>query len=315
MLRKVQAGRGEAARWLARLHADDRSPADEKEFRAWLAADPDNVRQFELISSVWESVGSLRHELVREEVAAASLRQRPAGVSRRSVLGGSLAAALAGGSFLAWSTAMAGVIETEVGEQRRVTLEDGTRLMLDTDTRIKVRFNDQARLIELQRGRVSLDIAQESRPFVVETEARRFIYSRGQFDVRQDDGLVSLIALDGRATIEDALASEAPAFLEAGQRLQLPIGQQAVIDRPSLEDATAWKLGRAVFRDESLETAIAEMNRYSKKRLVLADEEVGKLRISGVYRVGDNAAFARSLSVLLSVRAHIEEESIFLSLG
>ncbi|HUO01919.1 MAG TPA: FecR/PupR family sigma factor regulator [Rhizomicrobium sp.] len=57
----------EAAEWLARLRADDRSPADEAAFRAWLDADPGNAVAFDAVNAIWESVGALSREL-RSEV-------------------------------------------------------------------------------------------------------------------------------------------------------------------------------------------------------------------------------------------------------
>jgi len=49
----------EAADWLARLRADDRSPEDEAAFSAWLNADPGHAVAFEAVNAIWESVGAL----------------------------------------------------------------------------------------------------------------------------------------------------------------------------------------------------------------------------------------------------------------
>ncbi len=59
---------GEAADWLARLRADDRTPEDEAAFRAWLDADPGNADAFEAVNTIWESVGALSRELRIDEI-------------------------------------------------------------------------------------------------------------------------------------------------------------------------------------------------------------------------------------------------------
>jgi transmembrane sensor len=55
------------------------------------------------------------------------------------------------------------------------------------------------------------------------------------------------------------------------------------------------------------------MNRYTERELVLMDDRAAALRISGVYRVGDNGAFARSLAKLLPIKVETTERVIRIS--
>jgi transmembrane sensor len=294
--RGIQPGtKAEAAAWLVRLHADDRSEADEHAFRSWLDSKPDNARAFEAVTTIWDTAQRLH--------AAPAQSLRPAIVRRRTVLAGlgSLAAASAG--FAVWQEAYAGVYETAIGEEKRVTLSDGTEAFLDTDTRFRARYTSSMRAVELDRGRVNFRVRPEPRrPFVVEAAGQRIVADRTTFDVRRDGDRVSVVLLEGRATVlADARATLSRLVLDRGQRAIVAANLAVHVDKPNLAPLIAWQLGQAMFDGETLADAAAEMNRYSTVRLEVADPAVAKLRLSGVYRVGDNDAFARSVSQLLPV--------------
>src|ERR1700753_4311108 len=99
----------EAAIWLARLRADDRSTEDERAFRAWLTADARHAAAFESVNGVWDSVGALYRDLRSGEV---QLESRP---TRRALVTGGVGLALgAGGTFAFMQPAAAEVYKTEV---------------------------------------------------------------------------------------------------------------------------------------------------------------------------------------------------------
>ena len=280
----------EAAAWLARLHSDDRGAADEADFRRWIAADPANAQAFDRASAVWNSVGGIAGRIQRAPVRM---------TRRRTVLAG-LSVAVIAGAAAGWERARAGVYETVVGEQRRVTLPDGSRLLLDTATELRVRMHEDRREIRMRSGRACLEVAADPRPFLIVTDTRRVFARNGQLDVRCDKGGTAIVVSAGKADVTGGLA---PRALSAGERLRVGNdGGVEAVDHPNLDDLLAWQSGRAVFRDETLASAAEEMNRYTERKLVVADPGVAGLRLSGVYRVGDPAAFANAVAMLLPVR-------------
>lgn len=285
----------EAAAWLARLRAHDRTRDDEACFREWLAADPINAQRFEHVSTLWDDMDALR------DVPRTDLKSRL--LTRRRLLTGSLAACTVGGLGLQWSLATAGVYTTALGEQRRLTLDEGSRLVLNTDTSVKVRFNEQRREIELRRGQAFFDVSSDPRPFSVKAGAHDVTIQRGRFDLRLEAEQLSVLAINGIATLsEDSAAGNELARLGNGERVRIDASLHLEQDRPNVNDLLAWQSGQAAFRGEALARVIPEMNRYTERQLILADERAAALRISGVYRVGDNRAFARSLALLLPVK-------------
>jgi transmembrane sensor len=294
--------RAEAAAWLARLHAEDRDAADEAAFRAWLDASPSHAAAIEAVDRVWSDVGGLnglRTDL-RGGLQVGSLPVRGQ-TSRRLLLAGVGLLAVTGGSALFWRSASAKVYETDVGEQKHVALDDGSQLFLDAKTRVAVSFSETERTVNMQYGRVNFRVVPDlKRPFVVEAAERKIVASRCNFDVRCEDGQVQVVLIHGEADVKPA---SAPA--SRGQRLQA--GERLVAsndvekrDKPDLTRVLAWQSGYEMFDNQDLAQAAEEMNRYSTAKLAV-DPSVAGLKVSGVYRVGDNGAFAHSLTKLLPV--------------
>lgn len=300
------ATKAEAAIWLARMHADDRSPADEGTFRSWLAAAPENARAFEAVTNLWELADGLRAETARRGLRVF--------VKRRSLLAGFGALAAASAGFAVWQEAYAGVYETGIGEQKHVALSDGTEVFLDTDSRVRERYSATLREVDLERGRADFRVKPDSRrPFVVVADGHRILADRTTLDVRRDGGKVSVVLLDGRATVLAGVrARSGRVGLARGERAVLTQSAAVRVDRPNLAPLTAWQAGQAIFESDTLAAAAAEMNRYSTLRLVVNDPLIANLKLSGVYRVGDNDAFAHSVSQLLPVTIERDHDHIVL---
>lgn len=297
--------KAEAAAWLARLRAEDKNPADERAFRTWLADDSRHAAAFEGITEVWELAGSAWTEPVATPV-------REVVTTRRRAIFGSLAtAASVGVAFTVWQRAFAGVYETGIGEQKHIVLADGTQVFLDTDTRIHASYDSRMRMVSLERGRCNFHVMEsDARPFVVDAAAQRIVAARTNFDVRRDGDEVCVVLTQGSAVAEDAAdAAQDRKVLKAGDRL-VRSGGRARVDRPNLLPLLAWQTGQAVFDNETIAGAAREMNRYSVIKIDASDPAVARMRISGVYRVGDNAAFARSMAALLPVILEIQSDQV-----
>ena len=289
--------RAEAAAWVARLHAEDRDAADEAAFRAWLGTSPAHAAAFEAVDRIWSDVGGLK-DLRTGRVA---VRRPPTALGRRALLAGVGCLAVAGGSALFLRSASAKVYETDVGEQKHVALDDGSQLFLDAKTRISVAFSDTERSVDMQYGRVNFRVVPDlKRPFVVEAAERRIVATRCSFDVRCEDGQVQVVLIHGEADVKPAAAKDGQSqTLRAGERL-VASNEIEKLDKPDLTRILAWQTGYENFDKEDLAQAVEEMNRYSTARLEV-DPSVANLKVSGVYRVGDNGAFARSLAKLLPI--------------
>ena len=300
----------EAAAWLARLRASDRSSLDEAAFHAWLAASPSHVAAFEEMNAIWDISGYVPRDLRGYELKS------PRRIERRAVLLGLGALVVTAGSFSVWKSATAKVYQTDVGEQKHIVLDDGTRVFLDTETYMEARFRNDLRAVELKYGQASFSVTQDPpRPFVVRAGLQNILSTSAKMDIRQDGDLTSVIVINGQAAVStevDRVGSTAT--LDAGQRLIQKAAGTAKVDRPDMIPLLAWQTGRAIFEGEKLADAVEEMNRYSSVKLIVSSSVLASMRFSGSYTVGDNIAFARAVEKLLPMKIKQDEDRLELIL-
>lgn len=299
----------EAAAWLAVLHGPSRTSATERGFQQWLKKSAHNAQAFEEATAIWEEAGNLPRP---KRLHGAFKTER----GRQSFLQQTLAAA----ALLVIATVGAFIyvrnagIQTGVGEQRVLALEDGTQVILNTDTRVLVSYDRNVRKIELKEGEALFEVAKRPDwPFVVIAGEQRVEALGTSFVVRRDEQQLAVTLVEGKvaiapanasaraesaATSEGANVSESQpsiVVLSPGQRLMISAGAPPEVDEPSLDKVLAWQRREVAFDDTSLADAIAEMNRYSRKPLVLVTPEAASARVTGLFRAGDSLSFARAV--------------------
>lgn len=298
--RRLPASRhaaAEAAVWVARLHGPDRSAAMERELRAWLGASDKHRHAFERCTEVWQEVP----RLTVADAFVTGRRQSP-NTWRWAVA--MLAGVVVAGTYL-WPAGDS--YATAIGEYRQVVLADGSRLRLNTATRLQVTLGQDQREVEVQAGEALFEVAKDpTRAFIVRAAGHQVRALGTVFTVRlapSAPDTLSVTLIEGKVEVTSAQPTQAPpspVVLQPGQRLQLA-GATATprLDRPPVDHATAWTREEVALDDVSLPEAVAEMNRYSRRPIVLAgDAGAHALRVSGVYRAGDNEGFARAVAAL-----------------
>ena len=287
----------EAAVWVTRLHGPDRTPELEAEFREWLAKDAVNATAFERSTAVWDSVLGI------SATVAFRARKPTPRPTYRVAIGSTVFASLAVVALGWFALVRDTTYETGVGEQRSITLADGSRVLLNTHTRMISRVTSNSRLVELESGEALFEVAKKpEHPFVVLAGGKRITALGTTFDVRHDSEAVAVTLLEGKVGVTDANEDQAvPAealktVLAPGQRLRVRPSIAPQIDLPAVEQVVAWRRGEVLFDETPLDEAIAEMNRYSRVRLVTEGEHAAGLKVSGVFRTGDSEAFAHAVS-------------------
>lgn len=310
----------EASVWIAKLHGDGRGRAIEDGLRRWLQAHPENARAFELATEVWEESEQLRSVVPFRPLH--HIEHRPRWGAMAAAVACMLAVLIVG---IVWFQNV-GVVATAIGEQRQLVLEDGTRVFLNTDTRIVVKYDKKARRVELRRGEALFNVAKRSDwPFIV-VAGDRLVKALGtSFVVRKDVERVAVTLVEGSVlvspvlpalpeqvqpmidapgAIEQAPATTAPDTrngagefkLAAGQRLTFNAGSATKLDTPSIEKTTAWRRGQVILDDTPLQAAVIEMNRYNETKLIVADPDAATLPINGLFQAGDSTHFAKAVA-------------------
>jgi len=307
--------RAEAAAWIAQLHDEQRSPDLEARVHAWLAKSEEHRRAFDRMTHAWEKSGAIRLR-ARGDTAAAEGRRRRRITPAKAALAATLVLI---GAVLAYYWHDNAVV-TGIGQQQVRLLRDGTRVVLNTDTRIEVKYDEHARRVRLIRGEAWFDVAKRPAwPFLVSVDGEEIRALGTSFIVRHDDAqYLSVTLVEGRISVA-AIAhnDEAPPppaqILTPGQRLTISQNHASAVDRPELTRITAWERGRVEFEDTPLAEAADEMNRYSTTRITVADADIAQLRVGGVFRAGDSDEFVRIVTAAFALQADRRGNDIVLS--
>lgn len=288
----------EAAVWLARLQGDARTPEREAAFREWLRADPAHQKAFERATDIWAELP----QMTEARPAAPVPQQKPR--TPIYAMAAALLVAVAVAALL-WVLRPA-AYSTGVGEQKVATLEDGSRIALNTDSSVEVRYSEKERLVQLDRGEAMFEVAHNvARPFLVRAGDKQIRAVGTSFVVRREGNIVTVTLLHGKVAVTDVRSTRngpAPTYLSPGDRLRAVAEEPVQIDAQPVEAATAWRRGQAMFADTPLSDAVAEMNRYGGPRLILADSGLASLRVSGVFATNDTGEFARAVATLHGLR-------------
>jgi transmembrane sensor len=297
-----------AARWLARHDAGPLSDAEAKAFDEWCAADPRRLGAYVRL----EAVGA---RLAR----AGALTGMPARAPRRSwaypAVGIAAAlmlavwpAATVVGDFLNTQR-----FSTDVGEQYRAALTDGSLVELNTATRVSVELKPEAREIRLRQGEAVFEVAKDpQRPFIVRTPLGDVRAVGTVFSVRTENGLEVAVS-EGVVAVERD--GKVLAHVSAGQTFSLSAsgavrqeeGQEGRIGREM-----AWREGKIAFAGETLGEAVAELNRYNRQKVEIADPSVAAIHVGGYFRATDPQGFAAALEKSFPVIAQTEGDAIVL---
>jgi transmembrane sensor len=307
----------EASVWIARISGPHSEP-EKTGLRRWLAESKSHRRAFDLATDIWDEAGSLRGcaaaHLVRSNPVIATTRYA------RAALAVSVACVAVAAAFAVYVHRTG--VATGVGEQRLVTLDDGSKILLNTSTRLVVRYDKFARRVDLEKGEALFDVIKNPhRPFVVMAGGREVTALGTSFDVRRDGTQVTVTLLEGKVTVaavsetQDAAVS-LPAEVEVlhpGQRLTFAAGRAPLLDRPQIQKVTDWQRGQVSLDNLSLADAVAEMNRYSVVQIRIERPEAAKVRVSGIFRAGDSMSFARAVSQTYGLQPIEQANAILLT--
>jgi transmembrane sensor len=291
----ARRARAEAAAWIVRLHGPQRSPELEAAFRDWLAAHPENGRQFERVTETWDAGASLPTERV-SRMAERGKRQGLHRWIQATALPLLVSGLAAWGAWLWWAGP---TYATGVGEQRVVRLDDGTRISLNSDTRMRVAYDGERRRVILERGEAYFDVAPDLvRPFAVIAGDREVLALGTVFVVRYDNTQTAVTLLEGKVAMAPMKKSAEELILTPGERVIIHPGRPPEVDVPRMENVAAWRRGEVILDRTVMADAVAELNRYDKTQLFIDDPRIAALQISGIYQAGDSEDFARAMAKL-----------------
>lgn len=292
------------------------SAADQAELDAWIEASTANRVTWLRMQHGWQRtdrLASLRTPALLRP-AASALR---AGPGRTLALAASVCLAVLAVAFLALqgfgSTDKR--YSTEIGGHQSVPLKDGSRVELNTDTRLRAAVTEQAREVWLEKGEAYFDIAKDPhKPFIVHAGERRIVVLGTRFSVRREQGRVEVVVAEGRVRVETPRSQKPlpPAIANGGDVViaEADAVLVAAAAPQRVESEMAWRQGLLVFDRSTLADAAREFNRYNRKQLVLAEDLAADTRISGSFDATNVEAFSRLLQRAYGLRVVDQGERI-----
>ncbi|HYG25499.1 MAG TPA: FecR family protein [Caulobacteraceae bacterium] len=318
-----------AAFWDSRLRSPLCTEEDRAAFTAWREADPANAAAFERLQA---GVAALHEafnasaELRAMNDRALELKAEPrwgrmaAGVAAAVTLGlgGWWAASVPLGPEPLPTNAMqvasgqgASIYQTGVGERSTVTLADGSKVTLNTRSRVEVSYTADQRSLRLISGQALFEVAKnKDRPFVVAAGPRQVTALGTAFDIRLDGEKVQVTLIEGRVKV----APTRPTLLQkvAATERELTPGQQLVatadsfggeVQRADTAAATRWREGKVVFADTPLTEAVAEMNRYLPEPILIGDPALQRFSVNGMFLTNQPMSFVGAVTAYFPVEA------------
>ena len=303
-----------AEHWHQRVNAADCTADERAEFERWQAEKPEHAAAYERVDYLYRRAADLRSD-PHWRALGQSARQtaaRAARLRRGIRLTVAAAALVIVVAAIGWQLGNPVQPEqhyaTAIGERRTITLNDGSTVVLDTDSELTVIYSRKQRDLVLLRGRAQFSVAsQPQRPFVVESGGGAVRAVGTQFQVRKRDADVLVTLLEGVVTVSTVAASpdaaERIATLAAGEQLSFDDRQLGVKQAVDLAVAQGWTRGELVFDRRPLQELIDEMNRYTTVKLRLEDPSLKDLPVSGAFYDNDQDSLVRALEIGWPLRA------------
>jgi transmembrane sensor len=306
----------EASAWFVEFRTESVNARRREEFMEWLRRSPDHIRAYLEISRTYvqlpceggvpasevERLLSKARTRAGDEVVSLGIHRSPVEtVNVPAARRGTRLPLAVAASFLLLLVgalglriiAQRGLYTTEAGEERTVTLADGSRVELNGRTRLRVALSTRERDVRLIEGQALFQVAKDkSRPFIVDTGTVQVRAVGTSFDVHKEGGNTTVTVLEGTVAVVSSRSSPGSiAGTSQSASLLVTAGEQAVVtpqgsSKPkatNVSAATAWTRGQLEFDETPLAQVAEEFNRSSPRPLVLAGSMGGNLRISGVY--------------------------------
>lgn len=306
-----------AAEWLVRREGEGWSDADQAAFDQWVAEETAHRIAVIRLESVWRKAGRLRVSALRSGEALSPVAEavnepddEPVPIPRRRWLWpAAIAASLALVSVPIYQNLTAAeTYATAIGGFQRFPLADGSRVDLNTNSRLDVAYSKAVRRLDLEQGEAFFKVAKNpARPFVVHAGAWRVTAVGTAFTVKRRGDDIDVVVTEGRVRIDPPATGATPArpiFASAGQ-VATATGTSPVvrpIDAAAIDMALSWRDGLLIFESRPLGEVAAEFNRYNQVQLIVDPSATGVI-VDGSFRANNVAGFLRLLNQGFGVRS------------
>ncbi len=341
--------REQASEWIIRLEDPDLSDDDIDSLLEWLDQSPVHRSEFLELASTWgnfDILSELSHLIPLEDhriKQSTGWRLFRFGWRQAGLAVTSICVVIALGIFskkeedslqvgLPDNTEI--VYTTLIGNQDSIDLADGSYMKLNTNSKVRVDYNDKFRDIFLERGEVHFEVNKDPlRPFVVHVGYGSVTAVGTAFNIRYRGELIGVTVTDGVVEVNTAAAEKLPdrigviaveEELTAPTKASVKAGQKVEFDRiirfvenvepEEMDRDLAWQRGMLIFNGDSLEDAVTEITRYTNTKIIINDEAIRRVQIGGYFRTGEIESMLRAFETSFGIAVErVNENLVYLS--
>lgn len=346
----------EAGEWFVTCRNQPLDGELRRRFDAWLRRSPQHLSAYLELAALWNEGAGLdaQRRWDTETLIADALADRSNVVSiadtaqvQRSRSSASVVrwiaasiVAIAASVLVAYLPQFrAPIYVTQVGEQRSIALADGSTVELNSRSRVRVRYSEHERSLDLLEGQALFRVAKDaSRPFVVTADGTRVRAVGTQFDVNKRREGTVVTVVEGRVSVLTDIAHpridavsvdvSAPSMRLADQErasepasgILLAAGEQLTVTDTAAKEilgsnvakAIAWTQRQFVFDAATLDEVAEEFNRHNQRQLIVQDPGLYGFHISGVFASTDPEALLQFLRERAGVQVVETDAAIYL---
>lgn len=344
----------EAAAWLIKLDGDSAPSAEELEALCeWLDRDPGNRAQLSSLAAFWGKLNILTELAVPLGHLQTQATERADGPLRRGTLrflqAGLITATLIVGLGVALLYMSQpdpiidsnGLYATTVGQQQSTALADSSIVLLNTDTQIRVDFDESFRDVYFLQGEAHFTVAKDiERPFRVFVGERMVQAVGTAFSVYLKDTVVDVTVTEGQVALSTVVRPNNGELAQQERKTDtgqggaigavknqvieqigmIKAGESATIRNDKKADAAgaintieavepldmarrlSWREGMLTFNGDALEVVVNEISRYTTVSIEFSDPEVKATRIGGQFPIGETEAMFDALEANFQLR-------------
>lgn len=308
-----ETGKQAATEWLVKLQSPHLTEAQQQSFFAWLDQKPEHQTAYIEAEALWDSLAALEQ---LPPTAADIINLKPVArpwYIRPQAIAASLVGIISILLFQFIPSFGDTQYQTAIGEQRMVTLADGSQIHLNTHSTIRVDLQDNKRLVNLSKGEAFFKVSKDAkRPFVVETPEGLVRVLGTSFNIRIDNAETIVAVVEGKVGVAPLMALNDVATLEFEPQVTLTANQQIVLaaghidEQASAVDAiavTTWRQGKQIYNGVALSEVIRDLNRYFVGEVKLGDPAMEDIQAVAVLDLRDRAGAIAALEATFNVVA------------
>lgn len=289
----------QATEWVVELNSGELSEARTEMLHAWLKESPLHESSLIKVSDIWDETNTLVAETKAVSRPSRNTWSFSTGMAATAVVFVTIIGVLlTNGMNLSGDVQKPLVVihETLIGEFKTITLADSSRVILNTNSRISVAFNQRSevRRIHLLQGEAYFDVAKDPlRPFIVNVDKREVRAVGTAFNIKSNTSYIEVLVKEGIVDFVDLSgaveSNKSPDRLTAGQILEVENGSKALslLQPEKIDKRLSWQTGRVVFEGDKLKDVISEVSRYTKTQFIFSDEKTESISVGGSFRIGN----------------------------